>query len=469
VATESDAKAEELAAIIQEIRDRVRARYPQGEVRGLEVVLPDLLPILHARDAAEAKVASIGSVNPRPPGLLNNLIQWTKRSVSRSLNWFVRDQVEFNRAVLVAVEATLEALNEVNRTFAAVGARIAEAQTSDLEDIRAHWAQWRQEWERKLLQNEVHYLRGISEVQAAYDHRLSSADASYRELVRAQHAEFTQSIAAAVDDVHKRFWSDLEKVRLEYEQIRLEYERLIHNELRVVRQKAFSSAAPMAAPASSAAESPRTLEFDYTRFADRFRGTEEYVRERQRFYLPFFTERTAVLDVGCGRGEFLELMRETGVPASGVDLDEESVALCRTKGLSAEVADAFDYMSAAPDHSFDGIFAAQVIEHMPPDRVPQLIKLCAAKLKPGGILALETPNPECLAIFATHFYLDPTHSRPIPPALATFYLEEYGFGRVEVHRLSPAIESMPSVAELPPSFRDAFFGGLDYAVIGRKL
>jgi O-antigen chain-terminating methyltransferase len=91
------------------------------------------------------------------------------------------------------------------------------------------------------------------------------------------------------------------------------------------------------------------------------------------------------------------------------------------------------------------------------------------KLARSGVLAIETPNPECLAIFATHFFLDPTHTRPIPSSLLVFYREECGFGRIEVHRLSPAIESMPSVATLPEDFRQAFFGGLDYAIIARRL
>jgi O-antigen chain-terminating methyltransferase len=98
-----------------------------------------------------------------------------------------------------------------------------------------------------------------------------------------------------------------------------------------------------------------------------------------------------------------------------------------------------------------------------------MIRLCAEKLERGGVLALETPNPECLAIFATHFYLDPTHTRPAPHPLLAFYMVEAGFGAIEVHKLSPAVESMPSLASLPEDFREAFFGGLDYAIIGRKL
>jgi O-antigen chain-terminating methyltransferase len=176
-----------------------------------------------------------------------------------------------------------------------------------------------------------------------------------------------------------------------------------------------------------------------------------------------------VLDIGCGRGEFLEMMREAGVPARGIDLSEESVALCRHKQLEAETADLFDYLTNLPEAALDGIFCSQVVEHLPPERLPEMIKLSASRLSRNGVIAIETPNPECLAIFATHFYLDPTHTRPVPHPLLAFYLEEFGIGNIEVRRLAPARESMASLNSLPEEFRDAFFGSLDYAILGRKL
>ena len=209
--------------------------------------------------------------------------------------------------------------------------------------------------------------------------------------------------------------------------------------------------------------------FDYGRFAERFRGTEEYVKAGQQFYLPMFKGCRSVLDIGCGRGEFLEMMRDAGIPARGIDLSDESVAMCRHKGLDAERADLFEYLAALPEASLDGIFCAQVVEHIPPERLPEMIKLCASRLSRNGAIAIETPNPECLAIFATHFYLDPTHTRPVPHPLLAFYLEEFGVGNIEVRRLAPAVESMASLGSLPEDFRDAFFGNLDYAITGRKL
>ena len=98
-----------------------------------------------------------------------------------------------------------------------------------------------------------------------------------------------------------------------------------------------------------------------------------------------------------------------------------------------------------------------MVEHLPPERLPEMIRLAASRLERDGVLAIETPNPECLAIFASHFYLDPTHTRPVPHALLAFYMEESGLGGIEVHRLSPAIESMPALASLPEDFRRGFF------------
>lgn len=466
-------KTEELTAIIREIRDRVRARYPDGPVAGgAQIPLIDLMPILHARDAAEGKVAAIGAVNPRPPGLLNNAAQAMKKLTARLLDWHVREQVEFNRAVVASLDAILEALNENNRTFtkiaaaldqAAKEARELRAEAAELKDVRSHWAEWRADWERKLATNEVQFLRSVADLQTAFQHRATLMETNFRDLIRTQHTEFTAALERSVLEVQKRLWEDLERVRREFE-------RLIHSELRLIRLRASlpeRPAGPAPVPAAPPPEAPP--EIDWLKFAERFRGSEEYVREKQRLYVPWFERCQAVLDLGCGRGEFLELLRDTGVPARGVDLNEESVALCREKGLDVQAADLFAYLNDLPESALDGIFCAQVIEHLPPGRLPELMRLAAARLGRGGLLVMETPNPECLAIFATHYYLDPTHRHPVPPALLVFYFEEHGFGQIEVRRLSPAVESIPSLAALPEDFRSAFFGGLDYAIFGRKL
>ena len=454
----------ELIALLHEVRDRVRARYPETAAGGVEVALPDLTPLGHARDAAFGKVAAIGTVNPRSGGVLNSLVQAWKRLVARMLDWHVREQVEFNRKSMACIDAALEAMADCNRALVALGNRIAEQEKvgEELKDIRNHWAEWRSEWEHKLQQNEVQFLRSVADLQGGFQHRATLMDANYRDAMRGQHSLFTGALERFSLDIQQRLWADLERIRLDYE-------HLIYSELKTARQRtAIRSVSAADAPRSEASAAP-PLGFDYGRFAERFRGTEEYVKAGQQFYLPHFRNCRNVLDIGCGRGEFLEMMRAAGVPAKGIDLSPESVATCRHKTLEAEVADLFVYLESLPEASLDGIFCSQVVEHLPPERLPEMIRLCATRLQRNGAIAIETPNPECLAIFATHFYLDPTHQRPVPHPLLAFYLEEFGVGNIEVRKLSPAAESMPSVMSLPEDFREAFFGGLDYAILGRKL
>jgi 2-polyprenyl-3-methyl-5-hydroxy-6-metoxy-1,4-benzoquinol methylase len=456
----------ELIALLHEVRDRVRARNPETAAGGSQIALPDLMPLAHARDSALGKVAAIGTVNPRAGGIANTLVQSWKRFVSRVLDWHVREQVEFNRKAVASIDATLEALNQNNRALSEIGGQLAELKSlgEEMKDMRNHWASWRLEWEHKLQENEVQFLRSVADLQGGFQHRVTLMDANYRDAVRSQHAEFTTALERFSLDIQKRLWADLERIRLEYE-------RLIYSELRTIRQRAqITGASQASTPATTPADSSTaSLPFDYARFAERFRGSEEYVKAGQQFYLPYFAECRNVLDIGCGRGEFLEMMRAANVPAKGIDLRPESVATTRHKGLDAEIADLFVYLESLPEASLDGIFCSQVVEHLPPDRLPEMVRLCATRLQRNGILAIETPNPECLAIFATHFYLDPTHHRPVPHPLLAFYLEEFGIGNIEVRKLSPAIESMPSLASLPEDFRNAFFGGLDYAILGRKL
>jgi O-antigen chain-terminating methyltransferase len=447
-------ETDELTAILQEVRDRVRASRPDDSSSAL--VLPDLMPLLRARDAAEAKVASIGTVNPRRGGPLNWLAQQAKKAIARALDWHVREQVEFNRHVMACVQAALEALEETRRTLDSV-----RQETTEVRDIRSHWTEWRAEWEHRLLLNEHKLLRGLADLNAAMQHRAGVAESGFQNQLQLLHSDFTASLDRRGLEIQTRLWADMERIRLDYE-------RLIHAELRVLRQRAVVSAAAAAAPAPPPAPAA-PIAFDYGRFAERFRGSPEYVREGQRFYLPYFAGRHEVLDIGCGRGEFLELMHEAAIAARGIDMSQESVDLCRHKGLAADAADLFVYLADLPEGSLDGIFSAQVVEHLAPERLPEMIRLAASRLHRDGVLVIETPNPECLAIFATHFYLDPTHTRPVPHALLAFYMEEYGLGLIEVHKRSPAVESMPALAALPEEFREAFFGGLDYAIVGRKL
>lgn len=488
-----EAKIAELRAIVEAVRERARARYPEGaaEGAGIQIAPADLMPAVHARDAAQAKVAAIGAVNPRPPGAVNGAIQAFKKTLARALGWFVRDQIVFNREAVAVAEALMEALNDQNRAILSLASQTNEqisALRSEIESrlrelsmqgasraadqasaVRAlasrvesvtkelpAIAETRSELERGSAQ----MLDSVLHLREAFDSRVNQLEANFHELVRVQHSDFAGALENAGHEIQQMLGADFRRVRQEYEQ-------LIHAELRVIRQRGGAmTPQPPASPEHSQTHSGP--DFDYRRFSERFRGSEEYVRGRQKFYRPLFAGSKCVLDIGCGRGEFLELMREAGVIARGIELSAEDVAYCRSKGLEAEQADLFE-MLAAHTGAFDGIFCSQVVEHLAPERLPKMIELCAAALPRGGVIAIETPNPECLAIFATHFYLDPTHQRPVPHPLLAFYLEEAGFGAIEVKQLSPAVESFPELSELPAGVRERFFGGLDYAITARRL
>ena len=465
----SDAeKIAELNAIVEAVRERVRGAQRNGAGSdGLSGVHPqsvDLMPIVHARDAALVKVAAIGSVNTRAGGLVNQVVQTIKKTIARGLQWYVRDQIIFNRESITALEATIEALAAMNRDLIALAAQ-SNSEARELQDIREHWIAWRSGWEQKLAGTEIQFLRTTAELQSAFQHRATLTESNFREIVQGQHRDYLGALDRYGIDIQKRLWADLEKVREQYE-------RMIHAELRLIRLRAGTAAPQPSAPAAAAPAAPApsvSSGLDYSRFAERFRGTDEEIRRNMEFYRPVFAGRENVLDIGCGRGEFLDVMREAGVAARGIDLSEECVQQCREKGLAAEVADLFQFLAAQPDEEFDGILSSQVVEHLPPDRLPEMIRLCATKLRRGGVLALETPNPECLAIFATYFYLDPTHTRPMPHQYLQFCMEEAGLAGIEVHRLNPAVDTMPELASLPVDFRERFFGGLDYAILGRKI
>ncbi len=162
----------------------------------------------------------------------------------------------------------------------------------------------------------------------------------------------------------------------------------------------------------------RHLEDDvYRGFEEIFRGSEEFIRERQRVYVDVLDGRQPVLDVGCGRGEFLELLRAAGIPAKGIDIDRGMVDRCRAKGLDVEHADAVEYVAALPNESLGGIFAAQVIEHLQYEHLVSLFRLGREKLQPDAVMIAETVNPHSIQAFKT-FWLDPTHETLVFPEVA---------------------------------------------------
>ena len=163
-------------------------------------------------------------------------------------------------------------------------------------------------------------------------------------------------------------------------------------------------------------------------------------------YVARFAGATDVLDVGCGRGEFLELLRDAGIPARGVDLNTEMVERCLAKGLDVTSGDALAYLAELPDASLGGIIACQVVEHLQPDDLLRFIELAARRLRPGGVIVLETINPASWIAFFESYIRDLTHVRPVHPDTLRYLLIANGFQQAEIMWRSPTPDSRPAAA-----------------------
>lgn len=180
--------------------------------------------------------------------------------------------------------------------------------------------------------------------------------------------------------------------------------------------------------------------FKYVGFEDRFRGSEDEIRKRLADYVPYFKGASDVLDVGCGRGELLDLLKQAGVSARGLDLNPEMVEVCRARGLDASAGDALGYLNGVADESLGGMVAIQVVEHLEPAYLQRFLQTAFYKLRPGATLVVETINPACWVAFFESYIRDLTHVRPIHPDTLQYLLHASGFSRVDVVYRAPIAE-----------------------------
>jgi SAM-dependent methyltransferase len=256
----------------------------------------------------------------------------------------------------------------------------------------------------------------------------------------------------------------LERLQLESRLARLERAR-----------RTVATTAPQEVAAAPPPPVGATLSFDYETFEARFRP-EESVRGRQKTYVELLDGRSRVVDLGCGRGELVALLNESGVPAYGVEIDPDFVELLREKGIEVVTEDAVAHLAGLEAGAVDGIVGSHLIEHLLATSVARLVSLAAEKLADGGILILETPNPESVVAGSVNFHRDLTHVRPIHPDTLAFLCESAGFSDVEVRRLSPVPEDqrLPApvsddrLTEIVQRLNELLYGYQDYTVIARK-
>ena len=284
--------------------------------------------------------------------------------------------------------------------------------------------------------------------------------------------DFNDVTLKLVDDLHQQVETGLDERRIG---------ELEERVLRLERVRREGPAAVGVRPPEGVRPQP---ELDYFAFEARMRGSTADVRARQEPYVDDFRVAAPVLDLGCGRGEFLGLLRDAGIEARGVDRDADMVAFSRADGLAVEQGDAVTYLETLEDGSLGGIFAAQLVEHLRPPVLVRLLELTAAKLRPGGVLVAETVNPLALGALKNYF-ADLTHAQPLVPETLVLLARQAGFSRVDVRFLNePPPEERLRPVELPPEpafdaarlalaanvarLNDVVFGPQDYAVVARR-
>jgi len=377
--------------------------------------------------ALKASYALVGQTPPEPPTLRGRLGARLVKVVQRLLFWYTPQIVHFQYSALKAFEAQVACFQQLENEF-----------RTTQRNLQAEW---------RDLQSAV-----------------ANAMARTQVLERRLEALRLQTIA-----------------RMDREITRLRAQQSVQEESLAL----LASARPALPAASGSAPAPRPCPEDlhrldalYAALEDEFRGSRQEIRERLSVYLPKLTgagigsESMPILDVGCGRGEWLELLRENQLHGSGVDLNRIVLAICRERGLPAVEAEAIAHLRGLPEASLGAVTAFHVIEHL---ALPQLVDLLdAAKraLKPGGAVILETPNPNNVFVSSRYFYLDPTHRHPVPPLLARFLAEARGFENIEILELHPWPEEhrvdTRTGGDVAARFNECFYGPQDYAIIGWK-
>ena len=286
----------------------------------------------------------------------------------------------------------------------------------------------------------------------------------YVEPLAAEQRAFNDAVLKLVDDLYEA----ADRASAGDESSR---RALVELEERLRRVERRGEGSAPARAATVAAQPAAAALPDYFAFEARMRGSTAAVRERQRPYVDDFRDAGPVLDIGCGRGEFLSLLREAGVEARGVDADADMVAYAAGEGLDVEQADAVAYLEALDDGSLGGVFAAQVVEHLPPATLVRLLELAAAKLRPGGLLVAETINPLSPLALRSYF-ADLTHAQPLVPETLVLLAEQAGFRDVETRFLNEPEERLaepddPLIAGNVRRLNELLFGPLDYAIVAR--
>jgi O-antigen chain-terminating methyltransferase len=444
--------AEEL---IRRVRDESRRREAEAGRPGIsELPVPDLAAqrwaSAHHAIAVADQYSAVGARLPPMStirGLKRKLIVPIANLILRAAQLVTREQTSFNIETTNALRAVADA--------AATDTRGLESRlATTLRELRVELATLAKE----LAQHREVIGARVAELDAA-GHRALAAEQSLEQALWAWRQE---SLARSESDAS----------RAATESAGLRRQLLVHE--RRIGLLAEEPRPPETVRAPE--ELDPLLDAFYVTFEDRFRGPREEIRKRVSVYLPVVRESNAgapdrpIFDLGCGRGEWLELLGEHGLVAKGVDSNFAVVTEGQARRLDVRQADVLAYLRELPDQSCGAVTAFHLAEHLPFPMVIKLVDEIVRVLRPGGVAILETPNPKNLMVGSCSFYVDPTHRRPLHPETMAFLAETRGLDRVQVRFLHPVEEGrLPdNGAGIAARLNEYLFGPQDFAVIGYR-
>ena len=305
--------------------------------------------------------------------------------------------------------------------------------------------------------------QAVSRIEQALAKEVEAFRDEHRAL-REQHESLNHSTSARIDEIHHHFEAtrtEINKQSALLQSLETHFEtgkEQLSNRIDVLNEKVN----PM---------ENHQLDPVYAALEDRFRGSREEITDRFKVYLPYVetVRDSLVIDLGSGRGEWLELLKEAGIKARGVEKNVVSIEQCRRRGLEVVDEDILAHLRGLADASAGAITGFHIIEHISIEGLVSLLDEAIRVLCPGGVVIFETPNPANVLVGSNFFYLDPTHHHPLPSELMQFLFESRGFDRVEVLNLHPWDSGrVAGEGELAERFNGFFFGPMDYAIIGRR-
>jgi 2-polyprenyl-3-methyl-5-hydroxy-6-metoxy-1,4-benzoquinol methylase len=489
--------------VLQQIREEMERSYRPLEVsKPMERNKADEPPPIESaglRSALSALYASyglVGQLPPEPPTFRGRMGAKLIKLVQRLLFWYTPQIVHFQYSALRALEEqtrSLESaaahLRDFKRSEGAaresIELRVLKLE-SELAEERAQNGRLHRAWEdlKAGISAAGSHAQGMerrfeAEIAALANahHGMEAAAIAHSDALEAERRE-RASLFSQMESWRAQVLPPLEREVLRLKPQQVAQERRISLLLEEARKR-WPEPFDAAQLQRLGEEDRHNLDAFYVALEDEFRGSREDIKDRLSDYPPKLAEAgigsqaMPILDVGCGRGEWLELLRERGWQASGVDLNRVLVAMCQERGLPVIEADAIDYLRSLPEASLGAVTAFHLIEHLPLPRLIDFLDATVRALKPGGMAIFETPNPNNVFVSSRYFYLDPTHRHPIPPALGQFLAEARGLRRVEILELHPWPEAhhvdTRTGGEVAARFNECFYGPQDYAIIGRKV